>query len=155
MKKSYFIGLLLSLGMMAVAVLSAGADFGAFISLPAFIVVIFTPALLIISMFGLSVFGRSFSVAFHGVAATQKELETGIRLFRAFQNCLMLIGFITSLIGLISILAMLMDATQIGPNLALALITLLYSMILIFGVTVPFRSALENRINGMGESESS
>ncbi len=146
MKKSYPIWAILGLGMLALGVVMAGANVAAYISLPALIVVVLPPFFLVVGGFGLSVLGRSFHVAFLGVPTTPQELEMGVSLFGALQRYLLLTGLITTMIGFIAMLSNLYETNQIGPMIALALITLFYSMMLILAVTVPFKSALEKRL---------
>ena len=146
MKKSYPFWMILTLGLFVLAIVFAGAKVTTYASLPAFLVVVFPPFVLVVAVHGLAGIGRSFRVAFEGVAATRQELETGASLFGSLQRYLLLTGLITTMIGLIAMLANLYEADGIGPVVALALITLFYSLMFILTVAVPFRSALEKRL---------
>ena len=153
MKKDYWIWMLMGVGIFIVAIIFTGASITVFIYPESIIIVVFAPAFLTIAVYGLPTFARSFKIAFREATASRKELQTGIKLFGALQRYLLLTGLITTMIGLVAMLANLVDATQIGPNLALALITLLYSLIFIFAVALPFKNALESKLNDMPESE--
>lgn len=153
MRKDYLIWMLLSVGVFIVAIIFTGANITVFVYPEALIIVVFAPTFLTIAVYGLPAFGRSFRIAFRGVASSRKELNTGVKLFGTLQRFLLLTGLVTTMIGLIAMLANLVDESQIGPNLSLALITLFYSLMIVFTVASPFKSALENKLNEMTESE--
>lgn len=146
MKKSYPFWMILALGLFVLAIVFAGAKIGVYVSLPAFMVVVLPPLFLVVAVYGFAAVGRSFRVAFERVSATRQELQIGVSFFGALQRYLLLTGLITTMIGFIAMLANLYEAAGIGPMVALALVTLLYSLMFILTVTVPFRSALEKRL---------
>ena len=155
MKKSYFVWVVLSIGIFFLGVVFTEAPIAAFVYIPAITIVVLAPALLLAGIYGLPAFGRSFKIAFSPSAASLEELKIGARLFASMQRLLVLTGIITTMFGLVAILTELEDASRLGPNLALAMITLLYSLMLIFTVAIPFKNALENRIDEVTESHSS
>ena len=146
MSRTYPIWLVLGLAMFVLGIVFSDANIGLYVNLPALIVVVFPPAFLVLSSFGWSEYGRSFRVAFRGVSASRQEMKTGVRLFGVLQRYLLLAGFIATMIGAIAMLGNLYGADEIGPVVAIALIALFYSLLLIFFVAIPFRSALENRL---------
>ncbi len=146
MKKSYFIFVVLCLGFLLLGVVFAGTRISLFLNIPALIVVIFPPSFIVIAVYGLSPFFNSFRLAFQGTHATVEELKTGVALFRTLTISVLLIGFITMMIGLIAILGNPVGADELGKLFAIALITLFYSLILIFLVIIPFKAAFEKRI---------
>ena len=150
MKKSYFIFVVLCLGLLLLGVVFAGAKIGTYLSLPALVIVVFLPSFVVIGVYGLPTFFKSFRLAFQGNDATTEQLETGALLFKMLGGSVLLTGFITTMIGVIAMLANLMDAVEIGKMIAIALITLFYSLILIFLVAAPFKSACEKRLGEMG-----
>ena len=150
MKKSYFIFLVLCLGMLVLGVVFAGAKIGLYLNLPALIVVVFLPSFIVTGVYGLPAFLKAFRLAFHGTQATVEQLKTGAALFKMLGSCVLLTGFITTMIGLIAMLGNLMEAMAIGKTIAIAMITLFYSVILVFLVTLPFKSAYDKRLAEMG-----
>jgi len=148
MKKSYFVSVLLSLGLIVAAIITAGADILAFLSIPAFIATVFLPVFVTIGVFGLSAFFSSFRLAFHGSEAAVDELKAAFSLFKMLGNSILLTGFITSMIGFITILASLFGKDEVGSAIALALMTLFYSLILFLLVALPFKTAIEKRLAG-------
>jgi len=146
MKKSYFYLVILALGMFVLGVVFSGVGIDMYVYLPAFIVVVLPPAFLSAAAFGLSSCIRSFHVAFDSVPATPGELRVGIQFFNGLRRSLLLTGLVTMMIGIIAVLATRDVDDGIGPLVAIALITLLYALVFIFAVVVPFRSALEKRL---------
>jgi len=146
MGKSYLIFVVLCLGVLLLAVVLAGANIGIYVSLPALIIVVLLPSCIVIGVFGLSAFFTSFKNAFIGTETTKSELATGSALFSLFSRCLLLTGFITSMIGLIALLGELKEPGELGRTIALALITLFYSLILVFLVTLPYKYAYDRRL---------
>jgi len=149
MKRTYFIFLILSIGMLILGIVFAGAVLGLYFNVPAFIIVVFLPAFMVIGVFGLQTFLRSFRLAFDGTEATAEQLTTGAALFSMLGRSLLLTGFITTMIGLIAMLGELRDKSELGRTVAIALITLFYSLILIFLISAPFRFAHEKRLAEM------
>ena len=149
MKKSYFIFVVLCIGLLLLGVVFAGAKIGIYLSIPALVVVLFLPSFIVCGVYGLPVFLKSFRLAFHGNDATIEQLKTAAALFGMLGCSVLLTGFITTMIGFIAMLSNLMGAGEIGKMIALALITLFYSLNLVFLVTLPFKSAIENRLTLM------
>ena len=153
MKKTYFIFVLLSLGMLVLAIVFAGANIAAFISLPAIIVTVFLPAFVAIGVFGLPAFFTSFRLAFHGSQASVEELKTGAAMFKMLGSCILLTGFITSMIGAITMLVDLNDKYEIGIAIAIAVMTFFYSLILFLLIALPFKTAYEKRLIETGAEQ--
>lgn len=151
MKKSYFVSVLLSLGLLVAAIITAGANILAFLSIPAFIATVFLPVFVTIGVFGLSTFFSSFRLAFQGGEASARELKTAFSLFRLLGNSILLTGFITAMVGFVAILATLQGKDELGSNLVLALMTLFYSLILFLLVALPFKTAIEKRLADAAE----
>ena len=146
MKKMYPVWVVIGIGMFVLAIVFAGAPVSLYLSLPALIVVVLPPVFLTLGSFGWTGFWRSFRIAFEGVSATRLELKTGVKLFGALRRFLLLTGIITTMIGLIAMLSSLNQPDEIGHVVALALITLFYSLNLIFFVAIPFSAALKTRL---------
>lgn len=146
MRKSYVIVVIVSIGLFALGAVFAGTSILNYLNFPAFVVVMLPPLLFSFAAFGLSTFGRSFAVAFSGVVASKQELEIAKRLFGTLQKHFILTGLITTMIGLIAILANIEGADSIGGGLSVALITLFYSLVFVLAVTVPFKAAVGKRL---------
>lgn len=75
----------------------------------------------------------------------QTRHGVGIKLFDDWGKIAPAFGMIGTLAGLISMLANLEDASSIGPNMSLALVTTMYGAIMANLVLIPIRNKLEDR----------
>ncbi len=153
MKRTYLIFLVLAIGMLILGIVFAGAVLGLYFNVPAFIIVVFLPAFMVIGVYGLQTFLRSFRLVFDGTEATSEQHVTGAALFSMLGRSLLLTGFITTMIGLIAMLGELREKSELGRTVAIALITLFYSLILMLLVSVPFKFAHEKRLAEMSKEE--
>ena len=140
--------------MLILAMVFAGANIGLFVNLPALIVVVFLPCFNVIGVFGFRAFLRSFRLAYIGNGATKEELATGAAIFSLLSKSLLLTGLITSIIGLITILGNLQTTQGMGKVLAIALLTIFYSLILMFLVALPYKHAFDRCIAAAAEDSS-
>lgn len=88
-------------------------------------------------------FFRSFSIAFSKTCtADKREITRSLTAVKMASRLLLLSGIISSLLGLVSMLHTVADPAYIGPSLSVALLSLLYSMLLMV-MLLPVRTRLE------------
>ena len=87
------------------------------------------------------------SVLYNDLNQLEERHQVGITLFDNWSKIAPAFGMIGTLAGLIAMLANLEDASSIGPNMALALITTMYGAMFANLVLIPFKSKLEDRNN--------
>lgn len=75
----------------------------------------------------------------------KKDLERGIRFFRHLGGLVLLSGALGFLFGLVLMLGNLEDTAHVGPNLAVALISLLYAVMIKMVVIQPLENHLVQR----------
>ena len=85
------------------------------------------------------------SVLYNDLNQLQERHGVGIKLFDDWSKIAPAFGMIGTLAGLIAMLAKLDDASAIGPNMALALITTMYGAMMANLFLIPFKSKLEDR----------
>lgn len=146
MKRIYPLMFLVFLAVGTLGVVFAGAPASLFLNLPSLVIVLVIAVALSLCTFGPAEILRYFAIAFSGDGNDQRELREGVVFFRALQWYLIAGGLIGFMIGLITLLAGLQNATSVGSGTAIALLTLLYGLVLAAGVAVPFRSALERKV---------
>ena len=144
MNRFYPFGVLIFLGMIAFAVGINGPYFGVFLNIPSLIMVLGLPAALLFATHSPREMRAAFRAAYRSEDAA--ELRASISFFVAMQRYLLWSGFLATMLGVIVLLAVLGDETMIGAGAALALITVLYSLILNLGIALPFRHACEKRL---------
>lgn len=149
MKPIYPIMFILFLATVAAGVLTAGAAAALFLSLPSLLVVVLISLFLSLCTFSPAEIVRYFAIAFRKEGSEESELRAGIVFFRSLQWYLIAAGLIGFFIGFITIMAGLNSASSIGGGLAIALLTVLYSLLLAAGVAVPFRAGLERKMKSV------
>lgn len=84
-------------------------------------------------------------VLYNDLNQLQIRHSVGIKLFDDWSKIAPAFGMIGTLAGLISMLANLEDASSIGPNMSLALITTMYGAIMANLLLIPIKNKLEDR----------
>jgi chemotaxis protein MotA len=87
------------------------------------------------------------SVLYNDLNQLEERHQVGIKLFDDWSKIAPAFGMIGTLAGLISMLANLDDASSIGPNMSLALITTMYGAMMANLLLIPFRNKLQDRNN--------
>jgi len=148
MKRFYPLSVIVFLGIVVVGIVLAGAVLGVFVSLASLIIVVGLPAALVFATHSPGEIGRAFAAPYRSDNAP--ELKASVVFFAGLQRYLLWSGFLATMIGAITLLAALGDATQIGRGAALALLTVFYSIILNLLLALPFRHAAEKRLARLG-----
>jgi chemotaxis protein MotA len=101
------------------------------------------PFLFVSVLFGFKEMGLAFSVSMR----TEKgKLLNAIIFFKTYGKITWIAGCIAVLIGVVAMLVNLEDKTTLGPNLALALISMLYSGIINVVIIIPFTVFIKKQL---------
>jgi hypothetical protein len=132
------IGLVITLAVVGVA----AGNISAFIDIPSAIIVLgMSGGCLIFSRAGLvNMFSASFSAT-----ATADEVSAAARGWAQAKSYAIASGIIGTMIGSIIMLKLMEGTEGLAPGAALAALTILYSLILGYGVCLPMQSRLEDR----------
>jgi len=144
-KLLYAFYLIFFIGFLSILILFTGSSILFYIDIPSLLLIALF--LLILSVFTTR-FKRCMSY-YRAVFDTDAEsslLKAASRYFMNFTLYTMGVGALGFLTGLIAMLANLEDKASVGPNLAVALITMLYAVILCLAVFIPFKLSLDARI---------
>ncbi len=151
MKKSYFILLAVSIGIIILAVNFAKASPLVFFD-PVSIMLTYIPTVLILlAVYSPGEFINAFGNAWRGRESSISELKNSIAFFKTAEKLLLVMGIIGLMLGCILMLTAKWEAEKFAFGLSYALICLLYAFLTIFLVTIPFRNALEKKLNETGE----
>ena len=118
--------ILFALGLFVLA-MAMGGSLAAFLTLEAFLVVMVGGALLSLAIHGLGVF-QAYAMALDGANATTTERWNAFVLLRSSRNLFWAVGGAGLLIGLVSMLHHMEDPSQIGPAMALSLLSIFYAL---------------------------
>ena len=146
MKKTYPIWIALAVAVIVLVIFAAGGSLYAFTSVPSILLVILLSLALSLCTHGFREIGKSFQAAFPRSSAGRAEVENALLFFKALQRYLLVSGLVGTLTGGVAMLANLEDASSIGPNLSLALLTLYYGLLCYLFLCVPFVTALRKRL---------
>jgi flagellar motor component MotA len=119
------------------AIIISGGSVWTYLDIPNFIFVGIFPYIFTSVIFGFKEKGLAFSVALK--KETEKEkLINALNFFKIYGRVTWITGFIAVLIGVIAMLVHLEDKKALGPNMAMALISMLYSGIINVVIIIPF-----------------
>ena len=144
MKKFYPISLVLFLTLIAVAIIMSGPGFGVYLSLPSLIIVLGLPAAILLATHSPREMGMAFRSAYRN--SSSGELRAAVVFFSAMQRYLLWSGVLAPMVGVVAMLSVLGDKSSVGMGAAIALITVLYSIVLNLTVALPFKCAAEKRL---------
>jgi flagellar motor component MotA len=115
------------------------------VDIPSLIIVGIFPFLFTGVLFGFKEMKLAFSVSKR--KETEKEkLMNALNFFKIYGKVTWIAGYIAVLIGIVAILVNLEDKTALGPNFALALISMLYSGIINVAIIIPFTVFLKKQL---------
>ena len=146
MKRLYFLSVAAFLGIVILTIVTSAGRMVFYLCLPCLLLVTVTPFVVLLATFSPAEMARSFRVAFQRAPADEASLRTAAAFFRASQIYVVLSGLMGALVGLVAMLAELSGDTEVGFGLALVLLTLLYSILILFILVVPFRTALARKL---------
>jgi flagellar motor component MotA len=145
-KSSYLIYLVLSLTSIAALIFFTGASYLFYIDIASLLVILIFLCILTIFQTGVKRTLDYYKCVFDPRA--DKALVTeAAGYFSSLSLYTLAVGSVVFFTGLIAVLGNLEDTSSVGPNLALALITLLYAGLLCVLIFLPFRIALEKRMD--------
>ncbi len=159
--RSFIISLLFALAVMASMVVFSGASGALFVNVPAFMVVVVLPTVLLRAGFSFSEMGAYFRLAFRlpqfnetgSSAHRAAEIKRAMVFFNTMRSYTLSAGFIGGMVGTITILANLGDTSRVGFGAALVLLTILYAIVLSTLLVLPLRSSLEKQLTVMETSD--
>ncbi len=155
--RSFIISLLFALAVIASMVVFSGASGALFVNLPAFMVVVLMPLVLLRASFSFAEMGACFRLAFRlpdfhesgSSGPRAAEIKRAVVFFNAMRSYLLSAGFIGGMVGTITILANLSDTSRVGFGAALVLLTILYTIVLSTLLVLPLRSSLEKQLTAL------
>ncbi|HUW70445.1 MAG TPA: MotA/TolQ/ExbB proton channel family protein [bacterium] len=79
-------------------------------------------------------------------AATDRELRLAVAFFKDLGRAFWMFGILASATGLVEVLRNLTDPARLGPNLAVAILTILYSATFNLVLVMPFQATARRRL---------
>lgn len=146
MRKMYVVGAVLFIALILGAIITSGSVPKYYLNIPSFIMVAGITFVLLLMNFSVREMGRSFAVGFRKKDADLEDLKKGFIFFQTMQFYLLLAGFLGTMVGAIAMLVHLKDSDRVTSGAALALITILYGVVFLMLVAIPFKTGIKKRI---------
>ena len=139
----YLFSLLVCAIGIACTILATGGSAWNYLDLPSFIMVGLFPFLFVSVLFGFRNMAQAFSVPLKK-ASGKDALIQALHFFKMYGKTTWIAGLIGVFMGAIAMLANLGDLSAIGPNVALAIVSPLYSGIINMVIIIPFTIFIKN-----------
>jgi flagellar motor component MotA len=155
MKKSYLIFVVLSLMIVLFAMIMGGVSLFVYVDITSFLMVSLLSVFLLLINYTPSEIVLAFKIGFKKDEIDKKELQKSINLFDSLGKYLILSGILGAITGFIAMAAYYSrDTNSLGSGdwaggSALAIITILYSLIFYMIIAIPFKNGLKNRLIDM------
>jgi flagellar motor component MotA len=141
----YLASLAVFLGGIVSTIFVSGSTLWYYIDIPSLIIVGILPFLFVSIIFGYREMVSAFSVLSRKETEREKLIKA-YDFFKMYGKVTWIMGFIAVIVGVVAILANLEDKTALGPNLALALISMMYSGIINAVIVIPFSVIIKNQL---------
>ncbi|MEW6566293.1 MAG: hypothetical protein AB1404_12425 [Spirochaetota bacterium] len=144
-KLRYVVGILLFLAIISLCVYGSGGTMIVFADILSALITVGVTIVLLRTGWTFREMGQAFSAAFN--ETTDREgLKTADVFFATTGNYLSLSAAFSILISVIIILKNLTDKDMLGPNLAVALISLLYAVLFQLIIVLPMRGMIQKKL---------
>lgn len=145
MTKRLVLPIIVVIATYASLIVLMGATAWVHVDLPSFIIVPVIPLLYTGFMYGFPGLGAAFKAA-GSKTATNHELQHACSFFKDLGRSLWLFGLLGSAIAIVEVLRNLTDRAKLGPNLAVALLTILYAATFNLILVLPFLSSARQKL---------
>jgi flagellar motor component MotA len=132
----------------SLTILTCGLKLWNFFDLPSFILVVVCPFVVMGILYGGSALKSAFKAPFKK-DSSKAVLSRAHEFFTAYSKITWFTGLVGVIIGIIGMLINLEDKSAIGPNLAVALISMLYAALVNIFVIIPFTILINRKIKEM------
>ncbi len=154
MKKMFIVYFLLTAGIFALAVIIAKSDLLLMIDAPSLALILGPTILMLLSHYGPGEIIGAFRAAMEKSGATEKELKNALLFFSTAQTLMIASTAVAVFLGIIMILGAVWkgsdnSARHVAGWMAVDLIAILYLALAMLLVTVPFKSAVQKKLNAL------
>lgn len=154
MKKSYIVYAVLTIGLFVLGVVIAKSNIMIMIDMPSLMLVLAPAILMLLSHYRPREFVNAFRMAMEKNDASEHELKNALVFFSTAQKLVIASTVATVFLGIIMILDNIgKGLTDSGKTvawwMAVDVIAILYAGLLTMVITIPFKSALQKRLNDL------
>jgi flagellar motor component MotA len=127
------------------AIIFSGMHPLSFVDLPIFFIVGILPFLFISVLFGFKRIGSIFSIPFRK-EQDKAQLLNALNYFKILGKTIWYTSFLAIIIGAVGILRNLQDNSSIAPNVAIAILSIFYCLLLNIVIIIPFTVFIKKRL---------
>lgn len=147
--KSYFmVPIVVFFALVATVIVLGGGSLNFFVSYVCLAITLGFTFVLLCTHYSPVEMARAFRTGMESYThCSEKELHDALNFFKTMQSLFILNGILGTLYACVSILTSLGDASQIGVGFAAAIMTIIYSVMLISMISLPFQSAIKKKMH--------
>jgi flagellar motor component MotA len=145
MFRKLWLPILIVAAAFAFIAIMSGVGLSTFVDLPSFAIVPTLPLLVTCLAFGAAGVRAAFTAPF-AKSANKADLKVCLAFFRSLGTSSIVFGAMGSLMGTVAMMKNLTDRTKVGPNMAIALLTMMYAVLVWALVVLPFTLNAEKRL---------
>ncbi len=154
MKKMYVVYALLTIGLAVAGVLVSQGDLMIMVDSPSLALLLVPTIFMLLSHYGPKEFIRAFQVAMAKTSAGEKELKNALLFFSTAQAMMIASTIVAVFLGIIMILDSIgkgqpQSARTVAWWMAVDFVSILYLGFGLLLITVPFKSAVQKRLNDL------
>jgi flagellar motor component MotA len=142
---NYFLAVLALAFSFAGTVFMSGGALSGYLDIPSILIMVFFPLVYQCLLFGVATAKNAFTAGFRK-DATMEQLTKAQLFFKSYSRVIWITALVVALIGTVAILKYLEDRAMLGPNFALALISLLYGGLIHLVIILPNAVFLKKRL---------
>jgi flagellar motor component MotA len=142
---NYFLAILvLAVSFAGTVFMSGGIPYG-YLDIPSMLIMVFFPLVYQCLLFGVSTAKTAFTAGFRK-DATMEQLTKAQLFFKNYSKVIWITALVVVFIGTVAILKYLEDRAALGPNFALAFLSILYGGLLHLVIIIPNSVFLKKRL---------
>jgi flagellar motor component MotA len=142
---NYFLAVLVLAFSFAGTVFMSGGALSGYLDIPSIVIMVFFPLVYQCLLFGVSTAKIAFTVGFKK-DATMEQVTKAQLFFKSYSKVIWITALVVVFTGTVAILTYLDDRTMLGPNFALALLSVLYGGIIHLVIIIPNSVFLKKRL---------
>jgi flagellar motor component MotA len=142
---NYFLAVLVLIFSFAGTVFTSGGTLYGYLDVPSILIMVFFPFVYQCLLFGVSTVKIAFTVGFKKDAAME-QLTKAQLFFKNYSKVIWITALVVVFIGTVAILKYLEDPTMLGPNFALAFLSILYGGLIHLVIIIPNSVFLKKRL---------
>ncbi|MDR2792082.1 MAG: hypothetical protein LBB61_00245 [Treponema sp.] len=150
MIRNYFLAVLAAVLCLAAVVALSGGTLGTYVDVPSIIIMVVCPLAYQWILFGAGYVKDAFISPFKK-EASPAQLSRAQVFFKSYMKVVWLLSVVVLIIGFVAIMKNLEDRQALGPNMAIASISLLYAGLIDILVIIPYGIILKKRMGVLEE----